>query len=400
MGDDDSLPMYRWVILALTCTLAFMGNYLQYQVSALAIPLMGLLGIGTAGFSVLFLVPMLAAVFFSIPLGFIGDRFGPKRVVTVCFAIASIGALLRFLIVGSFPLQVLSMFLIGIGMAALTANFIKILGIWFRGSAGTAIGIYYAASCLGIVIAQSTTGWFGSIGSAYIAGALLVVAVTVLWVFLGRDLPVGAVAPCDSETAGAFLVAARSRGVWLLAMAAGFSLAATTAFAGFLPQALEAGRGLDTSLAGLMASLVTITGVFGCVVGPLICNRCRRMKVFLVAATAIGATVMFVSWYFTGVSLGWLALAANGFATSMVGPVLQSMPILLPEIRSRYAGTAGGIMATVSLFMAFVLPTVISGIAGSNYALNMGLESLCLLLSIVPVLFLPELGARRKVEDE
>lgn len=82
-GRSAAASRYRFVVLGLACALAFMGNYLQYQVTALAVGVMDLLAIDTAGFQLLFLMPMLAAVFFSIPLGVLGDKFGPKRVVAI-----------------------------------------------------------------------------------------------------------------------------------------------------------------------------------------------------------------------------------------------------------------------------------------------------------------------------
>ena len=72
---------YRWVIAAVVCLIGILSNYMQYQISALAVYLMPMLHIDQAGFSTLLLMPMLTAVFLSIPMGTIGDRVGPKKVV-------------------------------------------------------------------------------------------------------------------------------------------------------------------------------------------------------------------------------------------------------------------------------------------------------------------------------
>lgn len=85
------MPLRRFAILLSVCCLAFTGNFIQYQASALALDIMPMLEINSVGFSTMFLVPMLAAVFFGIPFGLAGDKFGPKRVVATCFAIACIG---------------------------------------------------------------------------------------------------------------------------------------------------------------------------------------------------------------------------------------------------------------------------------------------------------------------
>ena len=117
-------------LFSVVCLLCFMANYMQYQVSALAVEVMPMLNIDTVGFSMLFLVPMLTAVFFSIPLGALGDRIGSKKVVTVCTAISVAGGFLRCFTLDSFTMQMTSMFLIGMGISALNANLIKVLGTW------------------------------------------------------------------------------------------------------------------------------------------------------------------------------------------------------------------------------------------------------------------------------
>jgi hypothetical protein len=76
-------------------------------------------------------------------------------------------------------------------------------------------------------------------------------------------------------------------------------------------------------------------------------------------------------------------------------PLIASMPMLLPEIGPVYAGSAGGIITTLQVVGAVVVPTfVITKLAGSNANVLFGLAALCFVLIIVPVLFLPELGSK------
>lgn len=85
---------------------------------------------------------------------------------------------------------------------------------------------------------------------------------------------------------------------------------------------------------------------------------------------------MFVTWYTPVGFLLWTILVINGFFTAINGPIMQSMPVLLPEIGDKYAGSAGGIVGTISLLMSYFLPIGISAIAGADYTMNMGLEPL------------------------
>lgn len=253
---EEKLPSWRWAIVSVVCLLCFMANYMQYQVSALAVEVMPMLNIDTVGFSMLFLVPMLTAVFFSIPLGALGDRIGSKKVVTVCTAISVAGGFLRCFTLDSFTMQMASMFLIGMGISALNANLIKVLGTWFREQTGFAMGLFYAASCVAIVVAQICAGLFGSVFNSYMVAAVVMTISWVLWIVLGRDVPEGQSLP--EPVLDYLKVAIKSPGVWLISVGVGFGLASTTAYAGFLPQALQLGKGIDVATAGFMAAIVTV----------------------------------------------------------------------------------------------------------------------------------------------
>ncbi len=392
--EENKLPSWRWAIVSVVCLLCFMANYMQYQVSALAVEVMPMLGIDTTGFSMLFLVPMLTAVFFSIPLGALGDRIGSKKVVAFCAAISVAGGFLRCFTLESFTMQMVSMFLLGMGISALNANLIKVLGTWFREQTGLAMGLFYAASCVAIVVAQICAGMFGSVFNSYMVAAIALAVSWVLWIVIDRDVPEGQPMPEPEPVLDYLKVTIKSPGVWLISLGVGFGLASTTAYAGFLPQALQLGKGIEATTAGLMAAIVTVGSFFGCLFGPAVCDKIGKFKGFLILTTLVGAVSMYFTWY-TPVGFGlWAILVINGFFTAINGPIMQSMPILLPEIGDTYAGSAGGIVGTVSLLMSYFIPIIISSVAGADYTMNMGLESLCFLLSVVPVFFLPELGRK------
>ncbi len=392
MTEAGGRQPYRFAVLALACALAFMGNYLQYQVSALAVGVMAVLKVGTAGFQLLFLAPMLAAVFLSVPFGVLGDRFGPKRVVAVAFSVALAGSFLRLCDLASLPLQLGCMFAIGVGMTALTANNAKTLGLWFGAETEFAMGAYYASSCLGISAAQATAGLAGSIERSYLGASCILAVIVVLWIAFDRNMPKGVAIPLDARSAPPFSHAARSRSVWLIALCAGFTLAATTGFAGLLPQALELDRGMDTVDAGLLASLLTCASMVGCVVTPLLCARCKSARAYLGIVGAAGALVMAVTWFVPGHGAGLLALLLlNGFSTSMMGPILQAFPVMLPGIGTRFAGSAGGIIAEVSLLMSFALPVAVSAVAGTDYLVSFVMFGACYALALIPLCALPPL---------
>lgn len=399
---DDALEAppdpHRWIILALVCALALAGNYLQYQITALGVVLMVRLHLDITSFSFLFLAPMVVAVVLGIPLGCAGDRFGPKRVVATGFFVSFVGAVIRLLWLDSFAMQYVGMLLIGVGMCALASNYLKVLGCWFGLDTDRAVGIYYASSCLGIVIAQSSTAFLASIEQAYGIGAALLGVLLLLWCAFGSSEPsvsherksvleaTGASAQ-QSPFRGSFRRALSNSGVWLLALSAEFILSATTAFAGFLPQALEVSRGYDSTQAGMLAALVTLASIFGALAGPPACRLFPRQTGGMTTLILAGAICMAAPSFAPNGSSLIAVLALNGFTTAMAGPVVQASVLLLPEIGKAHAGSASGIVATVSIALTSLLPLLAAMVCENDYHLNFIVQGCLLLIAAVPLRF-------------
>lgn len=303
---------YRWLILLLTCGLCFLGNFMQYQVAAYATVIMPQMNIDPVGFSSLFLAPMLAAVFFSLPFGSLGDRLGPKVVILGGFCVSLVGGAIRIFTLSNYPAQLVSMFCIGVGMAALTANNAKTLGLWFADKTDVAMGIYYAATCFGIAAAQASSAFMSSVLMGYTVAEALLVVLTIFWGLFGKNVQHDSLIPDDVEHDQALLTAFRSRNVWLCAICAAFSLAATTAFSGVLPQALELVRGTDASTAGEMAALTTAAGIIGCLIAPMLYGKCRLARPYLVIVGLLGSISIAVAWFASGLkSMGGIACSVR-----------------------------------------------------------------------------------------
>jgi hypothetical protein len=99
-------------------------------------------------------------------------------------------------------------------------------------------------------------------------------------------------------------------------------------------------------------------------------------------------------WVILAVAM--LAGFIGSYAQFQLPPLAYRLiPMLLPEIGPVYAGSAGGIIVTLMVLGAVLIPTfIITPLAGSNVTVLFGLAALCFALLIIPALFLPELGSR------
>lgn len=407
--EKSQLSAYRWLILVLVCIVCILANYMQYQVSALAIALMPMLQIDAGGFSMLMLMPMLTAVFLSIPMGTLGDRIGPKVVVGACMVVAVIGAFMRTFFTGDFIMQIVSMFLMGAGISSLNANIAKIFAPWFQEKTQIAMGWFFGSAGLGVIAAQMIAPMFGltpdGVFMSYLTAAIILAVVTVVWFLLIRNAPKGVAPMVGGESPLKYLsVAAKSRNVWFVGLSYGFSLASVTAYAGFIPQALINVCGVDPVTAGIIASSAAVGSILGSIVGPSICNRLGKWKPYLVVTIVIGTLLMVYFW--AGVimagaipSLPLLICVQvlSGMFGAINGPIVQAMPLALPEIGPKYAGSAGGLVGTIGLLCSYFIPVAVSSVFAASYVANLGTESVVFLLSALFIVLIPELGPKGKI---
>ena len=408
--DKPKLSPYRWVVMIVVCLVCVLSNYMQYQVSALAVYIMPMFSIDEAGFSMLMLMPMLTAVFLSIPAGTLGDRIGPKKVVEVCMAIAVLGAFLRTFS-GSFALQMVAMFMLGAGISALNSNLVKIFSAWFMEQTQIAMGFFFGSAGLGVILAQMVAPMFGSVFMSYLTAAIALTVVTIIWFIMLKDAPEGspaaAAAPAGESPLKYFKVAAKSRNVWFIAFSYGLSLASCTAFAAFIPQALILSCGVDPVTAGVIASCAAFGSIIGSLIGPMVCARLGKWKPYLVVMMVIGTLLMVYFWAgvimagsIPSLPLLMVVMVCSGAFGAINGPIVQAMPYALPEIRGKYAGSAGGLISTVGLLLSYFVPVLVSSVAVGSYVLNLGLESAVFLISALFILLIPELGPKGAVAQK
>lgn len=390
-----SLSPYRWVILILMWLAIFIGVGVQFQVAALAYKIIPEFKVTSGQFAMLLTAPMLSAVFLSLVAGVLADRFGVKKVVSVGLAFSVVGAYFRY-VANSFGEFFILMFLSGISSAFLNANAAKLLGAWFpREQMGTAMGIYLTAAGVGMSIALATSALFPTTKLAFITAGLIMLAVWILWMVLVKNKPEGAPDVSVLPVTRYIGVAAKSKNVWMVGLAMMFLMGATMTFTGFLPNALHEVRGVSPITAGFISSFVTLGTIIGSIVGPTISDRIGKIKPLLIPAALLAPIALYTSWILPQIGSMVILLAANGILAGATLPLLMSFPMRLSEIGPVYAGSAGGIIATLQLIGAVFIPSfIIAPLAGQNYSILFALSSLCGLMGGVVTLFLPEVGAK------
>jgi NNP family nitrate/nitrite transporter-like MFS transporter len=372
---------------------SFIGSYAQFQLPPLAYKLMPALNISASKFAALMGGPMTGSIFICILGGALADRFGVKKVVTVGLAFSVIGCTFRYAATSFWPFLFLTI-LAGLASGLLVGNLAKLFGAWFLPEQmGKIMGICMVSPALAMFAGTATTPFFPSDASAFIFSGVVCLIILILWLIFAKNKPEGAPDLPILPAAQYLGKAARSRSVWLAGGCLFFVMGSIMTFGDFLPKVLHDLKGISPEKAAVYGSMATLGSVFGSLLGPMICNRMGVMKRYLIIVGLLGAAATFWSWQLPLGAAMVIALILAGSLQYAVGPLISSLPMLLPEIGPVYAGSAGGIIATLQVLGAVVVP-IITPLVGANVTVLFGLAALSMALMILPVSFLPELGTR------
>ena len=365
-------------ILAVACTalLLFVPAYAQFQISPLAHLVMPAYGIDHAQFAILVSSTMILGIFLSLVAGLLCDKFGTRAVIGIS-AIASAIALIVRVFATDYATLFVCMTAAGFVATFINANVAKIMGSWFApDKTGLAVGIAFSGTTVGLAVAMSTSALFDSLEAIFALTAILAVAGTIAWWVLFREGPYKSGSVEDDKSNSrqqpslveCLKVAIKSRNVWLLGIVVALAMAATMCITTFLPQVLQTIHGYDPASAGALTSLFTFGNLAGTIVTPIVIMKLRRFKPVVIVMALVAALGTFFAWQLSSQIAMGVALFITGFAMNGIIAATVAQPILLPEIGPTYAGTAGGIVATLQLSGAVIIPSyIVVPLVGANY---------------------------------
>jgi MFS family permease len=316
---------------------------------------------------------------FQIIGGYLGDRFGPRKVLTVCSLIWA-GATILTGLVNGFTAMIFARVLLGFGEGATFPTATSAMSAWTRpADRGFAQGIAHAASRIGnslapplVVAIMFLTGWRGSFIVLGIASCVWVFA----WYLAFRDNPADhpritprelAVLPEYADPAtrrrnpvpwGPLFV--RMLPVTFVYFCYGWTL---WLFLSWLPQYFKNQYSLDLKDSALFATAVFFAGVIGDGLGGVVTDfvlrktgdlkQARRNLVIIFFLCSLLCMVpLFLTKDLTTLAIS--LACAFFFAEMTIGP-MWATPM---DIAPRYSGSASGIMNSGSALAAILSPIV------------------------------------------
>lgn len=358
------------LITALVFAGLFLGNYGQFQLAAVPSLIYENYGLNDIQFSTVMTSPMVPAIFFSIVLGVLSDRFGIKKIGTVCIVLGVVGYALRWA-VDSYAMLYVGMFLTGFLATVFNTNVSKIAAsLYPPEKVGAVIGIFMAGSTGAMAVAYATTAMFPTLDAAFLFPVFAAALHLALWVLCVRQKDLGETVRAGEMEKGALMqalkISLRSKNVWFMGLSLFALMGGTMVISNFQVVYLTTAKGYTEAAAGTFGTVLMVGAILGSVLIPMYLPKCRKPSVFLLVIALISAVASIGIALLPTAGI-YVCSFVNGFLRSGVLAILMSFPVMFQEIGPRYAGTASGVACTLQLMGAVVVPTyIVLPLAGGN----------------------------------
>lgn len=331
----------------------------------------------------------------AAPGGWLIDRFGPKRVLTVGALVVAFSVTLRSLADG-FPMLLFTVAFFGLGGPITAVGLAKLVADWFTGaSRGLASGIYITGAAAGIafvlalthpVILPLTGGW----RQAHILYGVIAFAIAIIWIVFGRDSPQSTSdrkLPRDANSRGSYWQVMTQPAVWMVILVGFAGFLANHGVRNWLPEILEH-AGISPTGAGLLSALPALTGIIGSIVVLRLATRranARRPAIVLLLIVS-GLSILTIM-----VAEGWLlvlAIAVEGFCAAAFAPLMLNTLMEMPSIGAKNTGTAAGLYFAIGE-MGGTLGPLLMGVAADltgSFMTGMIMVALIMFVMLVPAL--------------
>lgn len=281
---------YRWAVLAAYTVALGVTQMLWLNFAPLLALVQKRFGVSELEASALILVFPLLYVLLSLPAGALIDRRGYRftvglgAVATAAFAALRIwDASFAVILAGQIGIAVAQPFVVN-GISKLVAD-------WFDETQGAiATGLGTMGMFLGMALGMATTpaleeaiGLRGTL--AVFAAIAAAAALAFVWVARVNDAPGAVAAPVEERGYGPLL---RNRRLLLFFGIAFLGLGVFNGLTTWLEEIL-APQGIDATTAGLVGGVLIVGGIVGAVVIPLLSDKLRRRKPFLLLSATAAA---------------------------------------------------------------------------------------------------------------
>jgi len=381
---ENKVLKYRWVILAVYMYASALTQMYWLNFAAITTYLESNLHITAMSVGLLTLVFPLVQVLLTMPAGIVIDRKGFKCGVGIGVIFTGVFAMLRLVNPDAYLLLLVSQIGISIGQPFVLNGITKLAATWFpKEQEATAVGLGSLALFIGMMVALGATPVIvealGFQAMVLIYGIMGILGVALFYTLVRSEPPVSVLSEEEgvSNWEGIRRIL-KIRDFVILGFIALIGIGVFNGLATWLEKILNELHRIPMTDAGTISAVLVFSGMLGCIVIPVVSDKIRRRKPFLLLASGVGAVGMVFLMFAEGFALN----LANGM---MVGFFLISaLPIMLTMSReitgARFAGISVGYLQLLGNAAAVAIVPLMEFLRGMTEAHILPLVFLATLL--------------------
>jgi len=363
---DSSSPFnphassYRWIIAALAATSFIMAFISRFAWPPLSPVISKVMGVDTTAAMLYMSVFYIGYVVTQIPGGILGDRFGPRLVLSAAMAIQGLGTLgIGF--TENYQVGFFLRLLCGLGAGCVYSSCLKSIVTWFSpAQRGLAIGILMTSPTLGIALPNlimpalnEAMGW----QNAFRCLGVAILIFSVLTLIMLKEVRTAQAGPRKSFIVGLKFVLS-NKNILLIALA-GFSLIwCQIGFGSIANTYMQEALNFSLLDAGKVMSAFGLIGILMPSLAGYLCGKYPNSKkgmlimchtLLIVALLAFGQLGSMMACVVVASLLGCLM----GFANPIYSVVIAE------NAGPEWAATAGGVGNCIFQIAAIISPALI-----------------------------------------
>ena len=311
---------------------------------------------------------------FQLPAGYLGDRLGPRKILTFGALVSIIGNLI-FSQASSYMVLSIAQLVNGMGQAMGWSSAVKMIVSWFpRSRRGTAIGLFATCVTGGSSVGIRLSGFIGEhLGwrSSFIIPPMMMAATVILFWILARDHPREKGLPdfedevhleqqIQDTVRSRISVVLTNRTLWAVALVYFFFVYVQFGCLVWIPSYLKETFAMSIDRASTVSFLILLPGVFASHIGGFLSDRIfgGRRKPLILLGLAVLSGASFLLSLKLSIALASVVLAVVGLMILMPDVLLAAYPA---DILSRkLSATAMGFLATFTSASG-IITTPVSG---------------------------------------
>ena len=285
---------YRWVILAMFMLINLTIQILWICFAPISGPAAQFYGVSDLQIGFLAMSFMVVYIPFSIPISWLIDTLGYRKAVSIGVGMMAIFGLLRALFADNYGWVLAATLGLALAQPFILNAVSTVAAKWFPiEERATASGLAIVASFLGVAIGQVTSPMLvlsGGIPNMLMIFGVVASASAVLFIIFTREAPPTPPCPPGQETRALMFDGLKSmlkmKDIWLLLFLFLVGMGIFNGVSTWIENIVRP-RGFSITEAGDLGGFLLLGGIVGAIVIPLLSDKLRRRKIFLLAGVAL-----------------------------------------------------------------------------------------------------------------